>query len=214
MKDERFTCGTLILFGALLFFAAAPVSAQVASDVEADPAEVETATERAESEPDPELVKRVHVLLAGIEFEPTAEQFKALGPEASKVLHAVARDAERTPVERGRAVVALVHFEDARSGDVLTKLLDASATPRHLKRKIIWTLGRIGDSDSVEHLKPYLANKDYATREATIDSLGRMGGEKAREALRSHVDRESSEHLKKKLKAALANPSPSDGVSR
>lgn len=204
MRYKRFACWKGLFFGAMIF-CAAPALAQVASDVEVDSTEAKgEVAASADVELAPELVKRVNSLLAGIEFEPTAEQFKALGPEASKVLHAVAQDAERTPVERGRAVVALVHFEDASSRDVLTKLLDASATPRHLKRKIIWALGRIGDSKTVEHLKPFLANKDYATREATIDSLGRMGSEQAREALRSHVDRESSEHLKKKVKAALS----------
>lgn len=186
----------------------ATVLAQEAGEVATDTTQSPTpkqAPPAGETPINPAVAERVEVMLGGIEFEPTATQWIALGADAPRALLLVVNDQELQVVQRSRAIVALVHFDHQPSAPALEALLADEKTPDILTRKAMWTLARIARAEAVETITPHLESPKLAVREEAVDSLAFIASKSAVDVLRARLQTEKSDYLKKKIRTAIAS---------
>jgi HEAT repeat protein len=151
-----------------------------------------------------DLRPRVVALLSGYEAVPTAEQWKALGPEALTILRQLASDPAELPTRRARAVAGMAYVDNPTASDVLKSFAtDDNALPLVRKSAVLALAVRDG-TNAVPVISGLLADKDQDVRTGAARALGNTGGPAARSALQGRLDAETDSHVRDEIQKALA----------
>ena len=115
------------------------------------------------------------------------------------------------PLVAGNAIRALGRLK-AVSQD--TRLVALLKDPRkRVRQEIVVALGRSQDQRMVDTLLPFLSDEDETLRTLALQALGRLGGRKARDAIRSVIDNEKASTIARAFaRSALAAPRGGAGL--
>jgi hypothetical protein len=166
---------------ALTLILGAALTLSVSLDVAAAPAKV---------------TKQVHVLLNAPEYVPSAQEWKALGPDAAEVLREVALDKKVLVLKRGRAAIALTNFKNADSKAVLTQLVANDKVHWILRGKAAYSMATSFGSASLAHVEPLLAHKNHRMREAAVKAVGLVKTKESKALLEARLKIESKKHIR------------------
>jgi HEAT repeat protein len=144
----------------------------------------------------------VRAMLGGVEDAPSAAEWEALGPGAVAVLAQLFDDRREAPIVRTRAVWAARFYPTAESRDFLERVVRAEGGL--VRRTAAESLAAAFGASAVPTLVPLLEDADPAVREGVIRALGRLGGDAAAAALRSHRAAERDADLRDLLDRTLA----------
>lgn len=167
-----------------------------------------------QSEPESSVEERLKFLLSGYEYFPTRADLDAVaGPEVVvATLLGFAADEDARTTLRLRAVDALGHYDSPESVAYLGALVGSSldALPRKqlrvrslLKHHAITSLARTRTKAAVPRIAAVLAADDVQLRLTAIHALGTHGGDDGRAVLRSHLDLEKSDFVRRELRKWL-----------
>lgn len=149
------------------------------------------------------VASRVEALLGGIEYVPTADDWKKIGPEAADELRKIANDPSEAPSVRSRAISSLSHFPSAVNKDFLGKMLADKAQSSLLRRKALRSLSAGYGAESMELVGPYLKVEDKRLRESAIKALGSMKTVEAKTVLQERLSLEKAAYLKEMIQKSL-----------
>ena len=163
-----------------------------------------TALSAERSVPSATVVRQVNTLLNAPEYEPTAQDWKRVGPDAAVVLRQIARDRKVLVVKRSRAAVSLLHFRSADSSALMRELVTAAKTPRFLRGKAAIALAIHDGTAALTVIEPLLSHSHERLRESAIRALTRIDHNNARVALAAHLKVESNVTLRKVIERHLS----------
>ena len=151
---------------------------------------------------DEALRSRVIDLLSGVEYAPTAADWAALGNGASDELLAVARDAGRSPTQRGNALVALGYFPGSEARSYLSSLVRDAGAESLLRRKACIGLANAYKGEAVADLAVALESSDTQVRIYAAKALGLVGSAGA-STLESRLGKEADASVREAINHAL-----------
>ena len=153
----------LLLAAALL--AAAPASTQSRALQPSDAA--------AREMTDEEVRSTIEAYLGSIDTPINAERWRALGPKAAPILEELARDGERLPTRRARALEGLSHVGSPGASKLMVELAQRESEPPVVRMSAMRGAGRLlGPHRLVAALKPVLTSaKDAHVRAAAAEVL-------------------------------------------
>ena len=127
----------------------------------------------AGAEPDPALRGRVEGLLGSYRTV-SAEQWKALGPDAAPILASVVEDAAALPTFRARALAALGAVDAAAATPHVQRLLADASAPKVLRSAAIGAAPAVlGEQAALPLLRPFLVGDDRTLSEVSARVLSR-----------------------------------------
>lgn len=177
-----------------LALAGAPATATAAAPTTSAPATVATPAN---------LHQQVIELLSGMEKPATADQWKALGPQAEAELVAIAADPAGIPTQRGNALVALGFFPSDAAHTFLSTTLADHTTPVLLRRKACAGLGLGWGAAAVPELAVALADTDSNVRLSAARALVKVKDASATTAIQARAAVETDTNVLAVLKKGV-----------
>ncbi|MEM9194512.1 MAG: HEAT repeat domain-containing protein [Myxococcota bacterium] len=153
---------------------------------------------------DPPTRSQIRSLLSGYEFVPTAEQIQSLGHEALPLLIELANDGAEPPFVRLRAVRLTAAFPTPATRTFLLAMVRAPNQSDLMMRQAVLALGQAFGERCIPDVAPFLSHRDPVVREAAVRALSRVGTNDARERIRRRMAQETSPHLRREIRRALA----------
>lgn len=163
--------------------------------------------------PDPQqsLDQRLEFLLSGYEYFPTRADLDAVAPADLIVatLVAFARDPNRRPTLRLRAVDALGHYDHPDATAYLEELVETPTDGlarkelrvRNLMRHhAVTSLARSLDERAVPKISPLLEQQDVQLKLTVINALAKHGGASGKVLLTEMKSRENEEIVQRELR--------------
>lgn len=156
---------------------------------------------------DPPGKAQVRQLLSGFEAMPAAESWRALGPETLAVLVSLYDDPSEPAYVRLRAVRAVSFYPVAATRTFLLAVTRVPGQGDLFVREAVLSLARAFGRRAVDDVRSFLSSPEPTVREAAAMGLGRIGTERARDALRRRLAIEGAEHVRRTIQRALHPPS-------
>ncbi|MCA1825932.1 MAG: hypothetical protein ABR567_18005 [Myxococcales bacterium] len=141
-----------------------------------------------------EVRQRVRDYLGAIDTPITAEQWRALGPQAAGELEAIATDPKAFPSRRAKALDGLTEAAPDRAARLVGPMARDDKQPTAVRVAAMQGAGRVLAPDAAEReLKPVLQSaRSSGLRRAAADVLSRNKAGCA--AVRQQASRERAEH--------------------
>ncbi|MBN4049423.1 HEAT repeat domain-containing protein [bacterium AH-315-N03] len=146
---------------------------------------------------------RVREMLSGIEHTPSDADWRRIGDSVIPVLMGLYNDTSQPPYVRLRAMGATGAFPRAAVRTFLLAVTRIDGQSDLFIREAVVTLARGFGSAAVADLVPFLAHDEDVVREATAQSLGRVGGGAAMRALRVRLRVERDGTVRRAIERAL-----------
>lgn len=146
---------------------------------------------------------QVRQLLSGYEAMPAAESWRALGPETVAVLVSLYDDPSEPAYVRLRAVRAVSFYPVPATRTFLLAVTRVPGQGDLFVREAVLGLARAFGDRAVDDVKAFLNNPEPTVREGAAMGLGRIGTERARDALRRRLAIEGAEHVRGTIERAL-----------
>jgi hypothetical protein len=125
--------------------------------------------------PSGELREQVRTFLSTIDTPVTAQQWRALGPDAAAVLMEVAGGESELPTRRARAVEALGMRQDAAAAKLVNDLA-ARASNKVIRLAAVRAMPQVSKSAAAQAaLAPILEDADVHVRAAAASALSSLG---------------------------------------
>lgn len=127
---------------------------------------------------DAQLRDRIDALLRSIDVPIAPDEWRALGPRASGVLEAIARDSEALPTRRAQALWGLVHIASPSASAVLSRVAAREDEPFAVRHAAVRGLGVVSSSEELlALLRPVLEKaRDARLRAAAAEQLAHRAG--------------------------------------
>lgn len=147
---------------------------------------------------DPELRKKLIVLLSGIEHMPSKEEFARLGtePQLIAALQSVVADPAAAMYQRTQAAAGLGFYPQPEARQTLEDLLNSASTDPLLRRPALKAYAHAFGPEAVPLVSKMLEHPDRNTREAAVRALAAVGTPAARKAIEARVNVEPDAALK------------------
>jgi hypothetical protein len=151
----------------------------------------------------PTAIDRV---LGGVEHAASADEVRALGPDADQLLMAVAGDGEAEPLRRWRAILALQHVPSAAARAFLLALVQrrAEATGSEVLElaAALAALAPYGP-EAAGAVLPFIAHRSADVRQSAAATLALTGAPAAAGALQLRLAVERDPGVRRTLARAL-----------
>jgi HEAT repeat protein len=159
------------------------------------PATPEAAPSAAGTATDAEIQQRIDAYLGSFDTPISAERWKALGPRAIPLLAAAARDPERFPSRRAKAIAALGAVGGPEARDAVLAAARAPDEPFAVRATALHAAGSLLSSKAlVRELKPVMEReREPALRGVAADVLARHAGATGCTAVRVQATKEAPE---------------------
>jgi HEAT repeat protein len=157
---------------------------------------------------DAKLRERLLALFSGYEHIVTRDELVQLGDtnQLTAALESLYRDPTVRPNTRVNALAALRFFPSPEVKALYEQALTASDTADDVRRSAVKAYGVGFGPQAVPLLGKMLEHPELHTRNAAAKSLGAIGDESAKIALRQHLPREQSALVKASIEEVLAKP--------
>ncbi len=160
-----------------------------------------------------DALARLAALFSGFEKVPKPVEIERVLGDRSDLLALLARDDQRKPVVRLRAIEAMALFPHDISREYLVDILQSSKSSAGLRRAAVRVLVRIAPERAVPVLEAVLKDSNVYLRERALHGLSEIGTSKARSLLSAQLQNETNPHLQAVIRAALKAP-PKDEVKK
>lgn len=159
---------------------------------------------------DAQIKSAVTSLLSGLEYAPTPEEWRALGPEAAEILRQTASDPTQLATTRARAISALANFDDPATRPFLEAVLSNEAHPEILRRNAVTVLSLRHGAEVLPLIAPFTASPSFTMRETAIRATARLAIDSpdAKALLATRLPVEPSDTIKTVIEQSL-NTAPS-----
>ena len=141
-----------------------------------------------------EVRERIGGYLGSIDRPITADEWRALGPQAGSVLEPIATDAEAMPTRRAKALEGLVAVAPERAARLVGRLARDEKEPVVLRVAALRGAGEVlSPAKALAELKPVLRSaRSAGMRSTAAEVLSRRKSGCA--AVREQAEREADEH--------------------
>jgi hypothetical protein len=146
--------------------------------------------------------ERVRVLLSGFEDVPSDEAWRGVDNALPALIELYADRSEPAHL-RLRAVSAVGAFRQPAARTFLLAVANADGQTDLFVRAAVSALGHAFGRDAVADLTPFLSHRVTVVREAAARSLGRIGDEASRRALRARLGAERDPTVRQAIEHAL-----------
>jgi len=151
----------------------------------------------------------VEAYLSTIDVAVNAQQWQALGPEATAVLVEIASSDQQLPLRRARAVEALGMRKDAAAADLVNKLAAGTSESRSVRMAAVRAVPKLAKDAAAAQAKlsPLLEDRDVQLRATAAEVLSTLGANGCK-AVSLRLQRESGEEraLIERRSAACRKP--------
>ncbi len=157
----------------------------------------------ASASAEPPSVDQVRNMLSAFEDGPSAETWRALGPETLVVLEQLYDDEGQQPFVRLRAIQAAGHYPTEDSRAFLKRVATREGQLDLHVRAAIRTMARAFGDSALADIRPFLTHRATAVREGAVLALGTIATPRARTLLRARLNVERNETVKATLQRTL-----------
>jgi HEAT repeat protein len=134
-----------------------------------------TARAKVQGVPAGDVREQVETFLSSIDVPVTAQQWQALGPEATPVLMEIA-SSQQLSLRRARAVEALGMRKDAAATDLVGRLATGASEPKAVRMAAMRATPKLASGPAAQAtLSPLLQEKDPHLRAAAAGALASLG---------------------------------------
>jgi HEAT repeat protein len=158
----------------------------------------------ASAEATPPSKAELSRLLSGYEDVPPASAFGAWGPETLSVLVDLYQDTDQPPFVRIRAVSAAAHYPTPAARTFLLAVARAPRQSDLFIREAVVSLGRAFGPRAVDDVRPFLRHREPVVREGAVIALNRIHTPEALSALRTRLPDEHADHVRERIREAVA----------
>ncbi|MAQ17130.1 MAG: hypothetical protein CMN30_20350 [Sandaracinus sp.] len=151
-------------------------------------------------------VEHVRSLLSAFEGAPSAETWTAMGPETVAVLEQLYDDEGEQPFVRLRAIETAGHYATEECHAFLRRVASRQGELDLRVRAAVRSLGKAFGAAAIEEIRPFLGHRATVVREGAALALGAIATPRARELLRTRLDRERDDAVRTTLRRALNRP--------
>lgn len=154
---------------------------------------------------EPPNKEHVRQLLMGYETVPTAQAWRAMGPDTIAVLVDLYNDAVQPGFVRLRAVGAVGSYDTPAARTFLLAVAHTSHQSDLFIREAVLAMQRAFGARAVADIEPFLANEFPVVREASVRALAKINTPRARRLLRQRQRVEADATVQTALSRALAH---------
>ncbi|MCP3142427.1 HEAT repeat domain-containing protein [Pyxidicoccus xibeiensis] len=158
--------------------------------------------------PSGDLRARVLDLLARSSGGAREEAWRRLGPEAVPVLTALAVDRATPTAQRALALTSLALVDPTCGAGSIREVLEDARAPADVRASAAAALARCLGLEAIPTLITRLKDREDRVREAVAVSLGRLGGQQARQALEDQLPMEEQPLVREALQRGLTLVEP------
>jgi HEAT repeat protein len=153
---------------------------------------------------DANLATKIDTLLGGVEYVPTAQEWKALGPDTAGVLRGIASSESERPSRRARSLSALGYFPSAETRTFLEAMANDNGARTVFRRKALRALAFGYKGEALVFVSKFVAAEDKHLRDAAMKSLADIGTPEAQTALKARLKVEKAEFVRETIEQSLA----------
>ncbi|QSQ16172.1 HEAT repeat domain-containing protein [Myxococcus landrumensis] len=155
-----------------------------------------------------ELRAQVLALLDASQGPVREEQWRRLGTQAVPVLSALAMDNSVVPSRRSRAIASLALVDPTQGARSIQEVLDDTHAPVDVRVSAAEALAQCMGVEAIGLLAARLADREAPVREAVALTLGRLGGQQARQVLEERLPVEERPLVREALQRGLTLAEP------
>ncbi|WP_342381463.1 HEAT repeat domain-containing protein [Myxococcus stipitatus] len=155
-----------------------------------------------------DLRAQVLALLDAAQGPIREEQWRRLGTQAVPILTAVATDNAGAPSRRSRALASLALVDPTQGAHSIQEVLDDTHAPADVRVSAAQALAQCMGVEAIGLLAPRLADREDPVREAVALTLGRLGGQQARQVLEERLPVEERPLVREALQRGLTLAEP------
>ncbi|WP_338866880.1 HEAT repeat domain-containing protein [Myxococcus stipitatus] len=136
------------------------------------------------------------------------EQWQRLGAQALPVLNALVMDNSVGPSRRSRAIASLALVDPTQGARSIQEVLDDTRAPADVRASAAQALAQCMGVEAIGILAPRLSDHEDPVREAVALTLGRLGGQQARQVLEERLPVEERPLVREALQRGLTLTEP------